>query len=76
MTPEELSSLAKEARGVIRSPFGNLTPFYCASCGRFAGYVFGDVQGVTYLCAACDRYGTGFDLQLIDESTARAIQGG
>ena len=65
---------AKFNRGQIRTPMGLATPYYCANCGEFAGYVVGAVEGFFYLCNGCDKHGTGLDLPIVDEATVRAIE--
>lgn len=63
-------------RGEIRTPHGNASPVYCANCGKFKGYTFASTEFMFYLCDDCDRHGTGLDLPIVDEQTARAATGG
>jgi hypothetical protein len=69
-------SRSKEDRGQIATPYGLASKVYCADCGRFSGYVFGDVSLMFYLCNSCDKTGTGIDLPVIDPEVLKAFNGG
>jgi hypothetical protein len=45
-------SRAREVRGSIRSPLGNLVPIYCANCGRRYGMV--NAELIPFVFALCD----------------------
>jgi hypothetical protein len=65
-------------RAQIRTPYGLATPIACANCGNPAGYAFGNVEHLFYLCDRCDHHGTGLDLPVVDldRLSAAAKEGG
>jgi hypothetical protein len=46
-------SRARETRGLIRTPTGNMVPVYCANCGKPAGLV--PESHITHVFALCDH---------------------
>jgi len=46
-------SRAREVRGSIRSPLGNLIPVHCANCGKPWGRV--NEKDLTFAFALCDK---------------------
>jgi len=66
-------SRPRERTGSIRTPFGEATPVYCASCRKFGGYTFASTEFMFYLCDGCDRFGTGIELPLAEEEVVKKM---